>query len=122
MRPPFSGGKQSEIEESKKKLETLKERKRELMHEMEMELNRKRDHEVKGAQSWTAWVENELMPKGIENLMMKKYRWLRLDMLTSKLKKQLEQGLERKLDRVRNTSMAYSARSREYGRGIGKGE
>ncbi|XP_022777609.1 trichohyalin-like, partial [Stylophora pistillata] len=79
------GSKQSEIEESKKKnLETLQERKRELMHEMEMELNRKRDHEVKGAQCWTAWVENELMPKGIENLMMKKYRWLRLDMLTKR--------------------------------------
>ncbi|XP_022798969.1 uncharacterized protein LOC111337017 isoform X1 [Stylophora pistillata] len=117
----FYGSKQREIEESKKKLETLKERKPELIHEMEMELNRKRDHEVKGAQCWTAWVENELMPQGRENLMMKKYRWLRLNMLTSKLKKQLEQGLERELDRVRNTSMAYSARSREYGRGIGNG-
>lgn len=42
-------------------------------------------------------------------------------MLTSKLKKQLEQGFERELDRVRNTSMAYSARSREYERGIGNG-
>ena len=68
----------------------LKEGKRELMHEMEMELSKKRDHEVKGAQCWMAWVEKELMLKGGEYLMMKEYRWFRLNLWTRKIKKQLE--------------------------------
>ena len=70
--------------------DTLEERKRELMHEMEMELSRKRDHEVKGAQCWTAWVEKELMLKGGENLLMNEYRWFRPNLLARKIKKQLE--------------------------------
>ena len=68
----------------------LKERKRELMHEMEMELSRKGDHEVEGAQCWSAWVEKELMLKGGEDLIMKEYRWYWLNLLTRKIKKQLE--------------------------------
>ena len=82
-----------------KRLETLKEKKRELMHEVEMELNRKRDHEVRGAQCWTTWVAKELMLKGRENLVMKEDRWFRLNLLKRKLKEQLEQGPERWLDR-----------------------
>ena len=82
-----------------KRLETLIERKGELMHKMEMELSRKRDHEVKGAQCWTTWMEKELMFKSRENLLMKEDRWFRLHLLTRNLKKQLEQGLEHWLDR-----------------------
>ena len=82
-----------------KRLETLKEKKRELMHEVEMELNRKRDHEVRGAQCWTTWVAKELMLKGRENLVMKEDRWCRLNLLKRKLKEQLEQGPERWLYR-----------------------
>ena len=70
--------------------EECEERKRELMHQMEMELSRKRDHEVKGAQCWTAWVEKELMLKGGENLLMNEYRWFRPNLLARKIKKQLE--------------------------------
>ena len=70
--------------------EECEERKRELMHQMEMELSRKRDHEVKGAQCWTAWVEKELMLKGGENLLMNEYRWFWPNLLTRKIKKQLE--------------------------------
>ena len=81
------------------RLETLIERKGELMHKMEMELSRKRDHEVKGAQCWTTWMEKELMLKGRENLLMKEDRWFRLHLLTRNLKKQLEQGLEHWRDR-----------------------
>ena len=88
-----------EKREEEKRLETLIERKGELMHKMEMELSRKRDHEVKGAQCWTTWMEKELMLKGRENLLMKEYRWFRLHLLTRNLKKQLEQGLEHWLDR-----------------------
>ena len=67
--------------------ETLIERKEELMHKMEIELSTKRDHEVKGAQCWTTWMERELMLKGRENLLMKEYRWFRLHLLTRNLKK-----------------------------------
>lgn len=81
------------------RLETLIERKGELMHKMEMELSRKRDHEVKGAQCWTTWMEKELMLKGRENLLMKEDRWFWLHLLTRNLKKQLEQGLEHWRDR-----------------------
>ena len=88
-----------EKREEEKRLETLIERKGELMHKMEMELSRKRDHEVKGAQCWTTWMEKELMLKGRENLLMKEDRWFRLHLLTRNLKKQLEQGLEHWLDR-----------------------
>ena len=93
--------------ELEKRLETLEERKRELMHEMKIELSRKRDHEVKGAQCWTAWVEKELMLKGGENLMMKEYRWFRLNLLTRKVKKQLEQGMELGLDREERVWESY---------------
>ena len=86
--------------EVEKRLETIIERKGELMHKMEMELSRKRDHEVKGAQCWTTWMEKELMLKGRENLLMNKYRWFRLHLLTRNLKKQLEQELEHWLDRA----------------------
>ena len=82
-----------------KRLKTLIERKGELMHKMEMELSRKRDHEVKGAQCWTTWMEKELMLKGRENLLMKECRWFQLHLLTRNLKQQLEQGLEHWLDR-----------------------
>ena len=92
---------------AKAALETLEERKRELMHEMKIELSRKRDHEVKGAQCWTAWVEKELMLKGGENLMMKEYRWFRLNLLTRKVKKQLEQGMELELDREERVWESY---------------
>ena len=85
--------------EVEKRLETLIERKGELMHKMEMELSRKRDHEVKGAQCWTTWMEKEFLLKGRENLLMKEYRWFRLHLLTRNLKKQLEQGLKHWLDR-----------------------
>ena len=68
----------------------LKEKKRELIHEMEMELSRKGDREVEGAQCWSAWVEKELMLKGGENLIMEEYRWFRLNLLTRQIKKQLE--------------------------------
>ena len=78
------------LEELKRMLEECEERKRELMHQMEMELSRKRDHEVKGAQCWTAWVEKELMLKGGENLLMNEYRWFRPNLLARKIKKQLE--------------------------------
>ena len=88
-----------EKREEEKRLETLIERKGELMHKMEMELSRKRDHEVKGAQCWTTWMEKELMFKSRENLLMKEDRWFRLHLLTRNLKKQLEQGLEHWLDR-----------------------
>ena len=93
--------------ELEKRLETLEERKRELMHEMKIELSRKRDHEVKGAQCWTAWVEKEFMLKGGENLMMKEYRWFRLNLLTRKVKKQLEQGKELGLDREERVWESY---------------
>ena len=88
-----------EKREEEKRLETLIERRGELMHKMEMELSRKRDHEVKGAQCWTTWIEKELMLKSRENLLMKEDRWFRLHLLTRNLKKQLEQGLEHWLDR-----------------------
>ena len=88
-----------EKREEEKRLETLIERRGELMHNMEMELSRKRDHEVKGAQCWTTWIEKELMLKSRENLLMKEDRWFRLHLLTRNLKKQLEQGLEHWLDR-----------------------
>ena len=88
-----------EKREEEKRLETLIERKGELMHKMEMELSRKRDHEVKGAQCWTTWMEKELMFKSRENLLMKEDHWFRLHLLTRNLKKQLEQGLEHWLDR-----------------------
>ena len=80
-----------EKREEEKRLETLIERKGELMHKMEMELSRKRDHEVKGAQCWTTWMEKELMFKSRENLLMKEDHWFRLHLLTRNLKKQLEQ-------------------------------
>ena len=88
-----------EKREEEKRLETLIERRGELMNKMEMELSRKRDHEVKGAQCWTTWIEKELMLKSRENLLMKEDRWFRLHLLTRNLKKQLEQGLEHWLDR-----------------------
>ena len=83
--------------EVEKRLETLIERKGELMHKMEMELSRKRDHEAKGAQCWATWMEKELMLKGRENLLMKEYRWFRLHLLTRNLKKQLEHWRNREL-------------------------
>ena len=93
--------------ELEKRLETLEERKRELMHEMKMELSRKRNHEVKCAQCWAAWVEKELMLKGGENLMMKKDRWYRLNLLTRQIIMQLEQGLEQGLDRKEGVWESY---------------
>ncbi|XP_022802705.1 uncharacterized protein LOC111340175 [Stylophora pistillata] len=84
----------SELDEAKKRFETLKGRKRKLTHDVEIKLNKERDHEVKDAQCWTAWVENELVLKGRENLM-KKYRWLRVNLLTRKLSDQLEKELYR---------------------------
>ncbi|PFX11347.1 hypothetical protein AWC38_SpisGene24973, partial [Stylophora pistillata] len=102
------------IRESEEKLETLKERKQKLIHQMEMELNRRRDREIRGAQCLTAWVENELMPKGRENLMMKRYRRLRLNLLATKLKKQLEQVL--KHEWYPSLELSYSLGCREYER------
>ena len=56
----------------------------------EQELHEIDETEVKGAQCWTAWVEKELMLKGGENLLMNEYRWFRPNLLTRKIKKQLE--------------------------------
>ena len=55
------------------------------------------DDELESRQEWMGWVQNVLMLKRKGNLMVKKYRWLRLKRLNVKLKQELEQWLEDKL-------------------------
>ena len=57
--------------------------------------------EPESTQEWMGWVENVLMLKRKGNLMVKKYRWLRLKRLKLKLKQQLEQWLKDELDNPR---------------------
>ena len=59
------------------------------------------DDEPESTQEWMGWVENVLMLKRKGNLMVKKYRWLRLKRLKLKLKQQLEQWLKNELDNLR---------------------
>ena len=76
-------------------------------HDLEdMKQAQQLDNELESTQEWMGWVENMLiLRKG--NLMVKKYRWLRLKRLKLKLKQELEQWLEQGLDNLRRLTHKY---------------
>ena len=70
-------------------------------HDLEdMKQAQQLDDELESTQEWMGWVENVLMLKRKGNLMVNKYRWLRLKRLKVKLKQELEQWLEDEPDNL----------------------